>query len=80
MDLPPEENSFLNMLGLPFSSKLDDASFIVSVAKIIFNQIGALILTMKFPPSEVLFISIELLYDLVQNAAVMSVLVLLAAT
>ena len=38
-----EEKSFFKMLGLPFSSKLDGGSYIVSIAKTVSKKIGAFI-------------------------------------
>ena len=43
-----EEKSFFKMLGLPFSSKLDGGSYIVSIAKTVSKKIGAFIRSMKF--------------------------------
>ena len=43
-----EEKTSFKMLGLTFSSKLDWGSYIVSVAKIASNRIGALIRSMMF--------------------------------
>ena len=43
-----EEKSFLKMLGLTFSSKLDWGSYIISIAKTASKKIGALICSMKF--------------------------------
>ena len=48
-----EEKSYLKMLGLTFSSKLDWASYIISIAKIASKKIGALIRSMKFLSPEV---------------------------
>ena len=55
MDLPAEENSFLNRLGFPFSSKLDCAYFIVSIAKTTLTKFEALILSMKFLSPGIVF-------------------------
>ena len=41
------------MLGLTFSSKLDWDSYIISIAKTAFKEIGALIHSMKFLSPEV---------------------------
>ena len=43
-----EEKSSFKMLALTFSSKLDWASYIVSIAKTASKKIGALICSMKF--------------------------------
>ena len=43
-----EDKSFLQMLGLTFSSKLDWGSHIISIAKTASKEIGALICSMKF--------------------------------
>ena len=47
MDLKMEKTSF-KMMGLIFSSKLDWCSYIISIAKIAFKKIWALIGFMKF--------------------------------
>ena len=44
----PEQKSFFQMLGLSFSSKLDWASYIISITKTSSKKIGALILSMRF--------------------------------
>ena len=49
----PEEKSSFKMLGLYFSSKLDQTSFIITIAKIASKKIGALIRSMKFLSPEV---------------------------
>ena len=48
-----EEKSSFKMLGLTFFSKLDWGSYIISIAKIVSNKIGALIRSMKFLSPEV---------------------------
>ena len=48
-----EEKSSFKMLGLTFFSELDWGSYIVSIAKIASNKIGALIRSMKFLSPEV---------------------------
>ena len=48
-----EEKTYLKMLGLTFSSKLDWGSYIVSIAKTASKKIGALIRSMKFLSLEV---------------------------
>ena len=48
-----EEKSSFMMPGLTFSSKLDWASYIVSIAKTACKRIGALICSMKFLSPEV---------------------------
>ena len=55
------EKSFLKMVGLAFSSKLDWGSYIIFVAKTTSKEKGALILSMKFlSPEDVPCISINL--------------------
>ena len=48
-----EEKSFLKMLELTFSSKLDWGSYIICIAKTASKKIGALIHSMKFVSPEV---------------------------
>ena len=48
-----EEKSSFKMLGLPFSSKLDWGSYIISIAKTASKKTGALIQSMKFLSPEV---------------------------
>ena len=48
-----EEKSFLKMLELTFSSKLDWGSYIIYIAKTASKKIGALIHSMKFLSPEV---------------------------
>ena len=48
-----EEKSFFEMLGLAYSSKLDQSSNIISIAKTVSKKIGALIRSMKFLSPEV---------------------------
>ena len=48
-----EEKSFLKMLGLTASSKLDWGSYFISIAKTASKKIGALIRSMKFLSPEV---------------------------
>ena len=48
-----EEKSSFKMLGLTFSSKLDCGSYIISIAKTVSKEIGALIRSMKFLSPEV---------------------------
>ena len=43
-----EEKSSFKKLGLTFSSKLDEGSYIISIAKTVSKKIGALICSMKF--------------------------------
>ena len=43
-----EEKSSFEMLGLTFSSKLDQGSYIISIAKTASKKIGALIRSVKF--------------------------------
>ena len=54
MDLSAlEEKSSFKMLGLTVSSKLDWCSYIISIAEIVSNKIGALIRYIKFLSPEV---------------------------
>ena len=48
-----EEKSSFKKLGLTFSSKLDEGSYIISIAKTVSKKIGALIRSMKFLSPEV---------------------------
>ena len=48
-----EEKSYFKMLELPFSSKLEWGSYIISIAEITSKKIGALIPSMKFCSPEV---------------------------
>ena len=48
-----EEKSFFKMLGLTFSSKLDEGSYFISIAKSASKKIGALIRSIKFLSPEV---------------------------
>ena len=48
-----KEKSSFNMLRLPFSSKLDWSSHIISITKITSKKIGALIRSVKFVSVEV---------------------------
>ena len=48
-----EEKSYLKMLGLTFSSKLDWGSYIISIAKTASKKIGVLIRPMNFLSTEV---------------------------
>ena len=48
-----EEKSSFKMLALTFSSKLDWASYIISIAKTVSKKIGASIRSMKFLSPEV---------------------------
>ena len=75
-----EENSSFTMLKLTFSSKLDLGSYIVSIAKIASNKIGALIRSMKFLSPKVAVYHLDLPYRHASNIIVMSGLVLLVAT
>ena len=75
-----EEKSSFNMLGLTFSSKLDQGSYIISIAKTAFKKIEAFIRSVKFLFLRLLYISINRTYDLAWNTVVMSELVLLFAT
>ena len=48
-----EEKSYLKMLGLTFSSKLDSGPYIISIAKTDSKKIGASVRSMKFLSPEV---------------------------
>ena len=48
-----QEKSSFKMLGMTFSSKLDWCSYMISTAKIVSREIGALIRSMKFLSPEV---------------------------
>ena len=48
-----EENPSFKVLGLTFSSKLDQGSYIIAIAKITSKKIGAFICSMKFLSPEV---------------------------
>ena len=48
-----EEKSYFKMLGLTFYFKLDQGSFIISIAKTASKKIGALIHSVKFLSLEV---------------------------
>ena len=48
-----EEKSSFKMLGLPFSSKLGQGSYIITIAKTASKKIVTLIHSMKFLSSEV---------------------------
>ena len=65
-----KEKFSFKMLGLPFSSKLDWGSYMISIAKAASKKSGALIRSVKF-----LCISINLPYGHVWNTVVMSGLV-----
>ena len=75
-----QEKSFFKILGLTFSSKLDCASYIISIAKAAFMKIGALICSMKSLSPGLLHIPINLTYSHTWNTVVMSGLGLLFAT
>ena len=53
MGLFLRKSNLFKMLGLPFSSKLDWDSYIVSIAKTASKKIGALIRSMKFLSPEI---------------------------
>ena len=71
---------YFKMLTLTFSSKLDWASYIVSIAKTAPKKIGALIFSVKFFPLSMFSIFVNLPCGRAWNTVVMSGLVLLAAT
>ena len=75
-----EEKTFFKMLGLTFSSKLDWASYIVSIAKTASKKIGALIRSMKFLSPEVALYLYKSTIRPCMEFVVMSGLVLLVAT
>ena len=53
MGLLLRKNQLSKMLGLTLSSKLDQGSYIISIAKTASKKIGALIRSMKFLSPEV---------------------------
>ena len=59
------------MLGLYFSSKLDQTSFIITIAKIASKKIGALIRSMKFLSPEVALYLCKSTYAIAWNTVVM---------
>ena len=56
----PEEKLFSKMLGLPFFSKLDWSSYIISITKTASKNIGAVILLLSFFLLRFLCISLNL--------------------
>ena len=69
------------MLKLPFSSKVDWFSFIISITKTASKKIETLINSLNFLSPEVaLHLYKNLPYDLACNTVVISGLLLLAAT
>ena len=71
-----EEKSYIKMLGLTFSSKLDWNSYIISIAKIASKKIGALIRSIKFLSPEVPLISANLPYAHTWNTVITSLIFL----
>ena len=59
------------MLGLYFSSKLDQTSFIITIAKIASKKIGALIRSMKFLSPQVALYLCKSTYAIAWNTVVM---------
>ena len=72
------KNHFLR-LGLPFSSKLNWYSYIISMAKTTPKKIGDLTCSMRFLSLEVALYLYKPIYSLAWNTVVMSGLLLLAA-
>ena len=68
------------MLDLAFSSKLDWASYTISIAKTASKNIGFLIRSIKFLSPGGCSVSTNLPYSHAWNTVVMSGLVLLVAT
>ena len=67
-----EEKSYFKMLGLTFSSKLDWASYIISVAKTASKKIGTLVCSMKFlSPEVVLYV-----YNMAMHGILLSCILL----
>ena len=75
-----EEKSSFKMLGLTFSSELDWGSYIIFIAKIASDKIGAMFHSMKFLSLWLLCISVNLPYGHAWTTVAMSGLVLLVAT
>ena len=71
-----EEKSYIKMLGLTFSSKLDWGSCIISIAKTASKKIGALIRSIKFLSPEVPLISANLPYAHTWNTVITSLIFL----
>ena len=71
-----EEKSYIKMLGLTFSSKLDWGSCIISIAKTASKKIGALIRSIKFLSPEVPLISANLPYTHTWNTVITSLIFL----
>ena len=67
-----DKRSSFRMLPLYFCTKLYWGPYIVSVTKTASQEIGALILSMKFLLLRSLFISVNLPYGLAWNTVVMS--------
>ena len=68
------------MLGLPYSSKLDQGSYIISIARTASKKIGALICSMKSLSPEVALYHYKSNIRLAWDTVVMSEIVFLAAT
>ena len=73
-------NDLFSSWWLPFSSKLELNSYIVSSAKTVSKKIEAIVHSMNFFLLRLLCISINLPYDLAWNTVVTSGLMLLDAT
>ena len=70
----------INRSRIVFSSNLDWGSFIVFIAKTASKKIGTLFILWGFFLLRLLFISMNMPYEIPWNTAVMSVMVLLAMT
>ena len=75
-----EKKSSSKMLEMIFSSKLDWCFYIISIAKTASKKLEPWFVLRSFIPLRLLFISINLPYCHAWNTAVMTELVLLAAT
>ena len=75
-----EKNSSFKMKGLTFSSKLDWASYIISVSKTVSKIIGAFICSMKFLSPEVVLYFCKSTIQACMEYCCMSGLALLVST
>ena len=75
-----DKKLYSKLLGLPFSSKLEWVSYIVSIAKTAFKKVGALISPMTFLSPEAALFPINLPYCLAWNIVASSGLGLLVVT
>ena len=74
------KNHLLSLGEFSFLLNWTGVSYIISIAKNIFKNIGALVRSLSFFLLRLLCVSIKLPYGLAWNTVVMPVLVLLAAT